>query len=136
MHGRNAGNDAIAYTFGDGTDTIDGGADTDTLTITATTGNDVLDVIYNGTRLTNFEGSTVANVESVIADLLGGTDTLNFNGTTSAVITLTPGKTASASATDSSRSATVSAAPSATLAVTAAKGAGVSIAPTTEGDAA
>lgn len=80
-----SGNDIFRFTFGDGTDAVNGGADTDTLNILGTTANDTLDVIFNGSALTRFEGGTVTNVESVVADLLGGTDTLTYAGTTSAV---------------------------------------------------
>jgi len=80
-----AGNDVIVYAFGDGVDSIDGGAGFDTFNITGTAGNNVLNVIFNGTSITSLEGGTVAGVEAVNADLLGGTDTLNYAGTTAAV---------------------------------------------------
>ena len=80
-----AGNDTFSYTFGDGADTVDGGADTDTLNIWGTTGNNTLDVIFNGTALTTFEGGTLASVEAVTADLLDGSDTLTYAGTTADV---------------------------------------------------
>ncbi len=78
--------DVIRYTIGDGNDTVNGGANTDSLVITGTTGgNDTLDVVFNGTSLTNFEGGTATAVESVRADLLGGTgDLLDYNGTAAA----------------------------------------------------
>jgi Ca2+-binding RTX toxin-like protein len=80
-----AGNDTIVYTIGDGADAVDGGADNDTLLITGTLGNDTLDVLFNGTALTNFENGTIINVENVGANLLDGTDTLSYAGTTAAV---------------------------------------------------
>jgi len=78
-----ADNDTINYLFGDGADTVDGGAGSDTLNITvvAAVAAQTLDVIYNGSSLTNFEGGTVVNVESVTANLNGGTDTLTYAGT-------------------------------------------------------
>jgi Ca2+-binding RTX toxin-like protein len=79
------GNDTFNYTFGDGADTVDGGADFDTLNIIGTDANNTLDVIFDGATLTNFEGGTIANVESVTADLLAGTDRLSYAGTTSDV---------------------------------------------------
>ena len=79
------GNDTFNYTIGDGADAVDGGADADTLAILGTTGNDTLDVIFDGVRLTQFEGGTVTGVETVTANLLGGTDTLTYAGTTAAV---------------------------------------------------
>ena len=54
-----AGNDTINYTFGDGADTVDGGAGLDTLNILGTAANNTLNVIFNGTAITNFEGGTV-----------------------------------------------------------------------------
>src|SRR5262249_23254998 len=83
------------YTIGDGADTIDGGDDLDTLTITGTTGADTLNVVYNGTALTSVAGGTVTNVEAVTANLLGGTDTLNYGATTAAVTVNLAGGTAS-----------------------------------------
>ena len=77
----NEGNDIFNYTFGDGADTVDGGVDFDSLNITGTAAADTLDVVFNGTALTNFEGGTITNVESVTADLLGDLDTLTYAGT-------------------------------------------------------
>jgi Ca2+-binding RTX toxin-like protein len=79
------GNDTFTYTMGDGSDTVDGGAGLDTLNITGLAGNDTLDVLFNGTALTSVEGGPVTGVEAVRADLLGGTDTLNYGATTAAV---------------------------------------------------
>ncbi len=78
-----AGNDLIIYNFGDGTDnSYDGGADTDTLRINGTTGNNTLTAVWNGTRLASFNGgTTLVNIEAVTADLLGGTDRLSYAGT-------------------------------------------------------
>jgi Ca2+-binding RTX toxin-like protein len=76
------GNDTLNYVIGDGADTVDGGGDLDTLNITGTAANNTLNVIFDGTALSNFEGGTVANVETFVVDLLGGTDTLNYTGTT------------------------------------------------------
>jgi Ca2+-binding RTX toxin-like protein len=75
-----AGADTINYVIGDGQDTIDGGAGTDRLNITGTAGANTLDVLFNGTSITLFDGSTVVNVERIIADLLGGNnDTLTYD---------------------------------------------------------
>ncbi|HJZ31070.1 MAG TPA: calcium-binding protein, partial [Hyphomicrobiaceae bacterium] len=80
-----AGNDSFSYAMGEGGDQVDGGAGTDTLTITGGTGNETLDVIYAGAVLTTFEGGTLTDVESVIANLGGGTDRLTYAGTTTGV---------------------------------------------------
>jgi Ca2+-binding RTX toxin-like protein len=79
------GADTFNYTIGDGADTIDGGDGFDTLAIVGTALADTLDVIFNGAVITNFEGGTVVNVESITADLLGGVDTLTYAGTTAAL---------------------------------------------------
>jgi Ca2+-binding RTX toxin-like protein len=79
------GNDTVNYVIGDGNDAVNGGADTDTLSLTGTAGADSLDVVFNGTSIIQFEGGTVTNVESVVANMLGGVDTLNYNGTSAAV---------------------------------------------------
>ncbi len=82
------GNDTFMYTIGDGADSVDGGAGNDTLIITGTAANNTLDVVFNGSELTNFEGGTLVNVESVSADMLGNGaagDTLSYVGTTAAV---------------------------------------------------
>ena len=80
------GNDTFSYTFGGGADTVDGGADTDTLNIIGTTGNSTLDVVFDGTSITNFEGGTVTGVEAINADLLDGTDALTYAGTTTDIV--------------------------------------------------
>jgi len=79
------GADTFAYAFGDGADTIDGGTEVDTLSITGAAAADTLDVIFNGTALTTFEGGTLVNVEQVLADLAGGTDVLTYAGSAAAV---------------------------------------------------
>ncbi len=82
------GNDVFTYTMGDGADTVDGGADTDILNIIGTAASSTLDVVYDGTSLTIFEGGTIANVERVTADMLGNGaagDTLSFAGTAAAI---------------------------------------------------
>jgi len=80
-----AGDDTINYTFGDGVDTIDGGTGNDTLSITGTGLNNTLAVVITGGVLTQVAGNSVTNVESATADMLGGTDILNYTGTTSGV---------------------------------------------------
>ena len=81
------GSDTIRYNFGDGADTVNdtGSIGTDALNISGTGVNNVLDVILNGTTLTSFEGGSIAGIESVTANLLAGTDTLTYAGSTSAV---------------------------------------------------
>lgn len=80
-----AGNDTFTYAIGNGIDTVDGGTDADVLNITGTGSAQTLDVIYDGTSLTDFEGGTIVNVESVNANLGGGTDTLSYAGTTAPI---------------------------------------------------
>ncbi len=79
------GNDTVLYTIGDGADAIDGGADSDTLTVTGTAANNTLNVVFNGAALTTLESATLSGIETVTADLIGGTDTLTYGATTAAV---------------------------------------------------
>ena len=82
------GSDTVTYTIGDGVDTVSdtGGSGLDTLNISANGGNSALNVIVNGTTLTNFAGGSIAGIESVIADLGAGIDTLSYVGSSSPVI--------------------------------------------------
>ncbi len=80
-----AGNDIFNYVFGDDADVVNGGADSDTLNIGGTAAADTLDVLFNGTAITTFEGGTLTSVESVTANLLAGIDTLSYAGTTAVV---------------------------------------------------
>ena len=79
-----AGNDSFNYALGQGVDTVQGGAGTDTLNITGTAGHNVLDVVYDGTTLTTVAGGAVTQVEAGTANLLGGSDTLSYSGTSAA----------------------------------------------------
>jgi Ca2+-binding RTX toxin-like protein len=83
--GGGAGNDTFLYGFGDGADAVDGGAGSDTLAILGTGGGDTLDVTFDGVSLTGFELGTVTGVETITADLLGGTDRLSYAGSTADV---------------------------------------------------
>jgi Ca2+-binding RTX toxin-like protein len=89
------GNDTIRYTVDvDGTDTVDGGANqngNDTLVLTSGAGNQTLTATYSGTSLTNVEGGTVANVESITADLGIGTDTLVYTAPGGVTVNLSTG---------------------------------------------
>ena len=76
-----AGNDIFNYTIGDGGDAVAGGADLDRLIIAGSAGANTLNVVWNGTVLTQFAGGTLTAVETITADLLGGNDTLNYTGT-------------------------------------------------------
>ena len=81
-----AGNDTIRYAVGDGGDVINGGADIDTLAILGTAGANDLAIDFNGTSITQVGGAgSVASMESVTADLLGGADTLTYTDTTASV---------------------------------------------------
>jgi len=88
-----AGNDTINYTRGQGPDTVDGGDGDDTLNVIGVAGNETLNVIFNGTALTTVDGGSITNIEHVTADLLGGTNSLNYGTTTAAVtVNLTTGQ--------------------------------------------
>jgi Ca2+-binding RTX toxin-like protein len=83
------GADTINYTIGDGIDTWDGGAGIDRLNVTGTAANNTLNVVYDGTSLTNVAGNATSNIEQVVLDMLGGVDTLVYN--TSANVTVNLG---------------------------------------------
>jgi Ca2+-binding RTX toxin-like protein len=76
------GNDSFSYAFGDGVDSYSGGTGADALSITGTAGNDALSVVFDGTSISSFTGGTISGIESISADLAGGTDTLSYAGTT------------------------------------------------------
>jgi Animal haem peroxidase/RTX calcium-binding nonapeptide repeat (4 copies) len=86
-----AGNDTIRHTVGDGGGAVNGGADSDTLAIAGTAANNNLTVTYNGTAITNFDGGTATNVESVTADLGAGTDTLTYTAPGGVTVNLAAG---------------------------------------------
>ena len=68
-----------------GADTVIGDTGTDTLNVTGTAASDTLNVVFNGTALTGVGGGTLSGIETVTADLLGGSDTLSYGtGTTAA----------------------------------------------------
>ncbi len=80
--------------MGDGIDTIDGGADHDTLQIYGTSvyfeqkgygGDNGIGVIVEDGAITSIAGCTLANVESVMLDLGERYDTLDYIGTMQAV---------------------------------------------------
>jgi Ca2+-binding RTX toxin-like protein len=82
----NEGNDTIHYQIDDGNDAVDGGADIDKLVITGVDANtnETISVNFNGSVITNFGSAasvlgTIANVESITADLKGGSDTLRYD---------------------------------------------------------
>lgn len=93
----NAGNDTIVVNIDGGNagaDVIAGGTDTDTLAIIDTgTGGETLSVAYNGTRITQIEGSGLINadIERVTANLGAGTDTLAYTTTAAVTVNLALG---------------------------------------------
>jgi Ca2+-binding RTX toxin-like protein len=80
------GDDVFVFGFGDGADVIDGGAGFDTVAVTGTAANDVLNVIFDGAAITNFEGASATGIETFTADLLGGADTLSYAGSASDLV--------------------------------------------------
>jgi len=92
------GNDLILQTVGQGGGTAGGGADTDTFLIRGTTaGSDTVAVTYNGTTITSIDGTTLSGVELVngtfdavtlggaLPSVAGGTDTLDYTGSSAGV---------------------------------------------------
>jgi Ca2+-binding RTX toxin-like protein len=93
------GNDTFVYRIGDGVDAINGGAGIDTLTITGLANNDLLNVIWNGTSITGFQGGTVTGVELINANLGGNADTISYAGSSAGVsVTLGNGNNTSGTA--------------------------------------
>jgi T1SS-143 domain-containing protein len=80
-----SGNDTFNYAIGDGADIIVGGTGSDTIAITGGSAPDSLTVLLSGGVVSQFNGVTVSGVESITANLDGGTDTLSYAGTTEAV---------------------------------------------------
>lgn len=90
------GNDTFVFVYGDGAGTIDGGANTDALNITAGSGNQTLTVTLAGSTLTDFDFggalNTLLNLESVTANLGGAADTLAYSAaSTGATVVLANG---------------------------------------------
>jgi len=86
------GNDTFTRSISEGADAIDGGGDFDTLNIVGDYAgyvrNDVLKVVFDGVSLTGVQSGTVTGVESVTADLGGGTNTLFYTTSTTAGVTV------------------------------------------------
>jgi Ca2+-binding RTX toxin-like protein len=80
-----AGNDTILHIANQGVDSMDGGTGVDTLAVAGNGANEILRVVFSGTALSTVSGGTVANVESVTADLQVGSDTLTYAGSAAAV---------------------------------------------------
>jgi len=92
-----SGSDVVNYTIGDGADAVIGGtspgvgaanSDIDTLNVIGTVGNDSLNVVFNGAMLTRVGSGTIAEIERVDANLLDGSDTLNYGNATSVAVSV------------------------------------------------
>ncbi len=100
------GTDLILQTSGQAGGSINGGADGDTVLIRGTTGSDTVSITYDGSAITSIDGTTLSSVEvvngtfdgvalgGVLADVSGGSDTLDYSGS-SAGVTVTLGGAAS-----------------------------------------
>ena len=82
-----AGNDTFVWNPGDGSDTVEGQAGTDTLQFNGANVNENIDISANGSRVRLFRD--VANVtmdlngvENIKFDALGGADTITVNDLT------------------------------------------------------
>jgi hypothetical protein len=56
-----------------------GAAGSDRLDILGTVANNGLSVTWSGTAITSFTGGTLSGIETLTADLAGGTDTLSYD---------------------------------------------------------
>jgi serralysin len=83
------GDDTFVWIIGEGVDSFHGGAGLgDTINILGGPGTsaDTVNVVWNGTAVTGFGGtSVVTNVESIVADLGAGADTISYAASTAAV---------------------------------------------------
>ena len=89
-----AGNDIIIYANGHGTDTIDGGADIDTLRIMGNSplSDDTVTVSLAGGAISQINGATsVASIEAAELRLDQGTDTLVYDTTQAVSVNLLSG---------------------------------------------
>ena len=77
------GNDTILVNFAD-SDTIDGGIGHDVVNVSGGSGDEAASVVYSGGLITSL-GGLATNVEEVNLDLGGGTDTLDYTGSTAGV---------------------------------------------------
>jgi len=90
-----AGDDLIVQTAGQGGGSIEGGSHTvaDTVLVRGTTGSDTITVVYDGTKITTVDGTTLSGIEIVngtldasavggaLPSVAGGSDTLSYTGT-------------------------------------------------------
>ena len=82
-----AGDDLILHPWGDGFDTIDGGADFDTVMITGSPSNQSLTVAYAGGVISSIANvGTFANIEAIHADMGGSDDRLSYTSGSDAVV--------------------------------------------------
>ena len=77
------GNDTILVNFAD-SDTIDGGIGHDVVNVSGGSGDEAASVVHSGGLITSL-GGLATNVEEVNLDLGGGTDTLDYTGSTAGV---------------------------------------------------
>ena len=80
-----AGNDTITYAIGDGNGVINGGADIDTINLTDGATN-ILSASFNGSVLTALSDNGLTSIESINANMGGGTDWLIYAAASSVVI--------------------------------------------------
>ncbi|WP_281281999.1 calcium-binding protein, partial [Rubellimicrobium roseum] len=78
-----AGADIINFVTNEGTDTVEGGADTDTLRVFGTTAANTISVTLGATGILALTGiSRISGVESIVMDLDDGADRLAYGTTT------------------------------------------------------
>ena len=87
-----AGNDTFVWNPGDGSDTVEGQAGTDTLLFNGSNANENIDISANGTRVRLFRdvGNVTMDlngVEEIQLNALGGADTITVNDLTGTDVT-------------------------------------------------
>lgn len=86
-----AGNDTIIWGVADGRDTVNGGADFDTFSVTGSAAAELGQVTWNGTTLTAVMNNGLTNVEAVSLNLGGGIDWLIYSTSAAVVVNLAAG---------------------------------------------
>jgi serralysin len=85
----NAGDDTFNWSFTDGRDTFNGGADSDTLNMTGAGVNEIAYANWNGSSLTGLWDNALADaIENININMAGGNDWLIYNTTFAVTVNL------------------------------------------------
>jgi serralysin len=90
LQGQN-GADVLYWISGDGRDTLNGGADSDSAYFTGSGVADVADANWNGSAITGLLDNALIDIEAIHLDLGGGGDWLRYNTTAGVTVNLASG---------------------------------------------